>query len=669
MSFLNKVFGRALASWEETKEELNVIVGIPVLGLDAIASTGYGPEAALTVLMPLGAEGLRYLPGILLAVLIQLIALFLSYRQTAEAYPNGGGAYIVAKENLGPRFALPAAVALLVDYLLNVAVAIAAGVGSIVSVFPMLHPFVLPLCLFVLFSLMILNLRGIRESGLMFVLPVGLFLLCMTIVFGWGLVQLWQSGGHPIPQMKLPPLPASQGAVSAAILLGGFANGCTAMTGVEAVSNGVPLFREPKVKNAHRTLTAIVVILACFLAGIAILCPAFQIGAMNERDPGYQSILSQLVQAVAGRGAFYSVTLTAIFVVLTYSAQTSFTDFPRVCRLLAEDNYLPAAFANRGRRLVYSHGIVFLTIASAFLLIAFQGITDLLIPLFAIGALGAFLFSQVGMVKHWHRMRGKRFRLKLFFNLSGAVFTSVALVVILIAKFREGAWITLLAIPILWSVLLRIRHHSDRITKEVGSGSERELSLDTRSLKKPVVVVPIGAWDRVAEKAMRFALLLSDEVHGVHIHLENEDPSRLREIWKETVETPAILDGSRGLPKLHVIPSPYRLVYEPLLDFVERIKRESPDRFVAVVIPRLVEPHWYQSILHNQYGRGLLARLFQKRDDRTIIIDLPWYFETDETRDTPLDKKPKGGNREKALRSPMLAKKDAPPSPTVRIRR
>lgn len=459
MSFSDAILGRPIPASDQKKEQLSVWTGVPVLGLDALASTGYGPEAALTVLASAGLAGLHYFWIIAVCVVAQLASLYFSYRQTAEAYPNGGGAYNVTKDNFGEHAALWAAVALLLDYLLNVSVAISAGVGAVVSVVPMLHAYMLPLCLFVLFTLMVANLRGVRQSGLIFVLPTFAFVACMAITIAIGLVETVHSGGHPHPLVAPPPLPHVSEAVGAWFLLKAFANGCTAMTGIEAVSNGVPLFGERKVPNAHKTLTAIMLILSLFLLGLGYLCPAYHIAGMNEQQRGYQMILSQLVGAVAGHNVFYYVSVASIFIVLTYSAQTSFADFPRVCRLLAEDGFLPPGFGRRNRRLVYAQGILVLTIFSAALLILFGGITDRLIPLFAVGAFAAFLFSQAGMVRHWLRKRGRRYRTKLFFNAVGAVITSVSLVIIIFAKFKEGAWLTVIVAPTAVLLLRNIGQH------------------------------------------------------------------------------------------------------------------------------------------------------------------------------------------------------------------
>ncbi|SPF38224.1 conserved membrane hypothetical protein [Syntrophobacter sp. SbD1] len=621
MSLLGKILGRRLASWEAAKQKLSVLTGVPVLGLDALASTGYGPEAALTILLPLGVMGLSYFPFIILAIVVNLGTLYLSYRQTIAAYPNGGGAYIVAKENLGIHAGLLAGVALLLDYLLNVAVGIAAGVGAVVSAIPALHPYTLPICLIVLLTLTIINLRGVRESGLAFVVPVLVFLVCMAGVILIGLIRVWQSSGHPAPVVPLPAIPPGTATLSAWLLLGAFANGCTAMTGVEAVSNGVPLFREPTVPNAQRTLTVIVAVLSLFLLGVAYLCFVYHIGAMDEQQPGYQTILSQLVAAVAGHGVFYYVAIVSIFIVLTYSAQTSFTDFPRVCRLLAEDGFLPHAFADLGRRLVFSQGIIVLAALSCLILIAFGGVTDRLIPLFAVGAFSAFLFSQVGMVVHWLRKKRGGVRIALVYNAVGVVVTGIALVVIIVAKFIEGAWMTIIVAPLLFLLLLRIKRHYKKIAKETGAGLELRCS----NLQPPVVIIPIDGWNRVAEKAVRFGLMLSDDVTAVHVGTENDDALGLKALWADKVEKPAKAANS-SIPLLEIIPSPYRMLHQPILDFVNKAKKEKPDRLIAVIIPQMVEPHWYQYLLHGLDAATLRTLLFLERDQRTVVISTPWYL-------------------------------------------
>ena len=619
MSLRDVIFGKSVATADSKQEELTFWTGLPVLGLDALASTGYGPEAALAILSAMGVTGLRYFPKIAMLIALLLINLYFSYRQTAEAYPGGGGAYNVTKDNFGAKVAVWAAVALLLDYLLNVAVAISAGIGAVISVFPALHAHTLMLCLLVLFTLMMINLRGVRESGLIFSAPVFAFVGCLTVALGIGLVRMLHSGGHPHAIVPPPAIPPSAAGAGGWLLLTAFANGCTAMTGIEAVSNGVPLFRKPKVPNAHKTLTGIIVILSSFLLALGYLCPAYHIGAMNELQPGYQNVLSQVVAAVAGRGAFYYVSLASIFFVLTYSAQTSFADFPRVCRFLAQDHFLPTAFATRGRRLVFSHGIVVLAILSAILLIAFGGITAKLIPLFAIGAFGAFVFSQAGMVRHWWRKRGRGFRIKLFWNALGAFTTAIALGIIVVAKFVDGAWITLIAAPGLVLLLRSINRHYRKIGRHVG----KPVDLQTSKLQPPVVIVPISGWNRLAEKAIRAGLMMSDDVTAIHVAGEKEDLRELRDTWSANVEKPASA-AKKPVPRLAILDSPYRRVLEPIVDYVNRVARQQKHRMVAVIIPELIEPHWYEYLLHHLYASRLRSRLFVDGGDRVMVITTPW---------------------------------------------
>ena len=472
MSFLDRVLGKPLASQEEEEQKVGPLTALPMLGLDALSSAAYGPESALTLLLPLGALGLAYIGPITAIILALLAILYFSYRQTTAAYPTGGGSYTVAKENLGQRAGLLAAASLLLDYVLNVSVGIAAGAGALVSAVPVLQPHVLGLCLLILAGVAVVNLRGIREAGAAFVVPTYLFVGCLGLALGIGLVRTALSGGHPHPIETPPALPAATAGATLWLLMKSFSSGCTAMTGVEAISNGVSAFAKPAVQNAQRTLTLVVVILGALLAGIAYLCRVYHIGATDPDGPGYQSVLSQLVAAVAGRGVFYYVTLGSILAVLSLSANTSYADFPRLCRLIAEDDFLPHAFASRGRRLVYTLGIGILTAFSAGLLIAFGGITDRLIPLFAIGAFGAFTLSQAGMTVYWQRNPGEtpqekaKARVARSINALGAVATAVALAVVLATKFRDGAWITVLLIPALMFLFSRVKRHYDHVARE-----------------------------------------------------------------------------------------------------------------------------------------------------------------------------------------------------------
>ncbi|MBV8375701.1 MAG: APC family permease, partial [Verrucomicrobia bacterium] len=494
------IFGRPLANAERETQKIGPLQGVPILGLDALGSASYGPEAALAVLLPLGVVGIHYVPEVLGAIICLLAILYFSYRQTIAAYPNGGGSFTVAKENLGERCGLLAAAALLVDYILNVAVGISAGVGALESAFPALQNHTLTLCLGVLLIVTFVNLRGIRESGLAWSLPTYTFVGSLAIVLGFGIFKAIQAGGHPRAVLPPAPLASSAGAISLWLILRAFASGCTAMTGVEAVSNGVPIFAEPAVKNARRTLTLIVMILGTLLAGIGFLANAYQVGAMDQRQPNYQSVISQLTAAIVGRGPLYFITIGGVLAVLTLSANTSFADFPRLCRLLAEDGYLPHAFANLGRRLVYSTGILILFVLSAILLTIFGGITDRLIPLFAVGAFGAFTMSQAGMVVHWRRLKGKGAKAALSLNGLGACTTAVALLIIIVAKFQEGAWVSVIIIPGFIWLFLAVKGHYRHTSAAIADAP----SLQVWKMRPLIVVIPINGWNRVTEQALRF---------------------------------------------------------------------------------------------------------------------------------------------------------------------
>ncbi len=575
----------------------------------------------MTLLLPAGAAGLVYLGPITLLLLVLLLLLYLSYRQTIAAYPTGGGSYTVAKENLGVRVGLLAAASLMIDYVLNVAVGIAAGVGALVSAVPALHPHILPLCLAILAVIVVVNLRGLRESGLAFGAPTYVFLASLGLVLAAGVLRALAHGGRPAPVTPPPPLAPATGAVSAWLLMRSFASGCTAMTGVEAVSNGVKYFRKPTVENAQRTLTAIVGLLGLLLAGIAYLARAYHIGAMDQEQAGYQSVLSQLVAAVAGRGVIYYLTIASVLAVLCLSANTSFAGFPRLCRILAEDGFLPRSFSTVGRRLVYSNGIAVLGALSALLLVVFGGITDRLIPLFAVGAFSAFTLSQAGMVVHWRRAGGGAHdKAAMALNALGAAATALALAVIVVAKFVEGAWIVALLVPLFLMVFSSIKRHYTRTMRHVACLRPLDLS----GLEPPLVVVPVETWSLLTERALRFALQISPDVLAVHVGVNEERQQALRELWPQEVAAPAERAG-RPAPRLVILHSPYRRLFVPLIDYVRTLEREHPTREVAVIVPELVQKRWYEAFLHGHRAEVLKARLLLD-GARAVTINVPWQL-------------------------------------------
>lgn len=632
-SWRGLLFGRPLRSEEQEQQRIGPVRGVPVLGLDALASAAYGPEAALTVLMPIGIAATTYIGPISAIVVALLGLLYMSYRQTIAAYPNGGGAYTVASENLGSWPALLAASALCIDYVLNVAVAISAGVGAIVSAVPALLPYTLALCLAILALLTIANLRGVRESGLLFMLPTYAFLVSLGGVVLFGVGKALLAHGHPAAVVAPPRATAARVAVGGLagiwLLLRAFASGCTAMTGVEAVSNGVPLFRAPVVKTAQRTLTAIIVALAILLAGIAFLAPVYGIVATSPGEPGYRSIISQLVAAVVGTGAMFYLTMGSVVMVLCLSANTSFADFPRLCRTLALDEFLPAEFAHPGRRLVYSFGIVALAVLSCVLLVVFDGITDRLIPLFAVGAFLTFTISQAGMVVHWRRAGGPGALRASVLNAAGAIATGATLLVVLTSKFSEGAWITALVIPALLLFFRAVRAHEDQIERE--TDVHGPLQLDRPP--PPIVVVPIKRLNRVARKALRLAVSMSPTVQVVQVFAEDLAMEDLRPEWHRLVEVP-LRDAGFTPPALVLLHSPYREFFGPLLEHVRSVVAAHPRRYVAVVVPELVDARWYDVLLRNHRSTLLKGLLLLRGGPRVIVINTPWYlrdrFEDDE---------------------------------------
>jgi amino acid transporter len=620
MPLFDLLLGKPLASSEERAEHIGPIAGIPVFGLDALSSAAYGPEAALTLLIPLGLAGVAHIVPISFAILGLLAILYFSYCQTIDAYPHGGGSYTVATENLGESAGLLAAAALMIDYILNAAVGISAGVGALVSAFPDLQPHTLALCLAILAVLTLINMRGTKDTGAAFLIPTYLFIGSLLVVLIVGATRAVLAHGHPTAVIAPPVPPAAVSMLSLWLLLKVFASGCAAMTGVEAVSNGVNAFRAPTQHNAKRTLTIIIVLLMLFLGGIALLCRAYGIAATDPTGAGYQSILSQLISAVMGRGWFYYVSIASILSVLALSANTSFADFPRLTRAIAERDHLPHVFKIRGRRLLYSYGITALVGFTAVLLIAFGGVTDRLIPLFAIGAFLAFTLSQAGMVIHWKRSTAPGRLHRMVVNGFGAIATGTTLVVVLIAKFRDGAWVTALLVPLLILLMVAVKRHYESVTRTISVDTPINLA----NLDEPLVIVPLDRWTRISEKGLRFAMKISSHVEAVHVDAE-ECSDEVHSSFQRNVVTPIRAAGLTP-PELVFVRSPYRFVLMPLVDHILEVERQQPGRQVAVLIPELVVRHWWQTPLHNQRAQLLKLLLLLRGNQRIIVVNIPWYL-------------------------------------------
>ena len=622
MSFTDSLFGRPLATSEERAEHIGVAGGIPIFGLDALTSAAYGPETALSLLIPLGLLGIHYIVPIISAILVLLVIVYFSYRQTIAAYPSGGGSYTVATENLGTGAGLLAAAALMIDYILTAAVGISAGVEAVVSDQPWLLPHTLLMCLVILAVLALVNMRGVKDTGAAFILPTFMFVGSLLVAIGFGVFKVFASHGHPTPMAQMPhALPATVGYLSLWLLMKAFSNGCAAMTGVEAVSNGVMAFGEPRTKNAQRTLSVIIAILIVLLFGTAWLAKKYQIMAMVPTDAHYQSLLSLIVMAVFGRGWFYHFTMWSVFLALCLSANTAFADFPRLTRAIAIKDYLPHVFILRGRRLLFSHGIYALTGLTSVILIIFGGRTDLLISLYAIGAFLAFTLSQAGMVMHWKKQEGehKGRSWHMAVNGTGAIATGITTVIVLVAKFTSGAWVTALLIPALILLMVAIKQHYTRVKDVVQMGP-----INLSNLLEPLVVIPMARWDRMTEKALRFGVLLSKEIKVINVDCDDGEES-LGNIWETNVIQPIRANGLPE-PQLITLHSTFRLVISPLMDYILELEHQNPDRKITVLLPELVVNHWWENLLHNQRVQLLKLLLLLRGNQRIIVVNIPWYL-------------------------------------------
>ena len=632
LDFLRILLGRPLATSEERAEHIGPVAGIPIFGLDALSSAAYGPEAALTLLIPLGLMGVREIVPISAAILTLLIIVYFSYRQTIDAYPHGGGSFTVASENLGDQAGLLAAAALMIDYVLTAAVGISAGVGALISAMPQLQPHTLSLCLGILVVLTIVNMRGVHDTGVVFMIPTYFFLVSLLVIIGVGGWHILASGGHPHPVTPLPVPPAATEMLSLWLLLKVFSSGCAAMTGVEAVSNGVMAFRDDARKNAKITLTIIIALLFVLLLGIALLCRGYGVAATDPGGGHYESVLSMLTRAVMGHGWFYYMTIASILLVLALSANTAFADFPRLTRAIALNHFLPQVFLLRGRRLLYSWGIYVLVALTAVLLILFDGVTDRLIPLYAIGAFLAFTLSQAGMVVHWRREGGPKSHLRAMVNGVGAFATGITTLVVLVTKFTSGAWITALLIPAMMLVMRFVRRHYERVNAQI----DLDTPLVTSMVQEPIVVIPIDRWSRVSEKALSFALSLSADVRCVHVQ-SAENPDSICIDWDRLVTEPLKAEG-KPTPQLVTETSPYRTIIQPLVDYILSLAPPTETRRVLVLVPELVVRRWWENLMHNQRANMLKVLLLMRGNSNIVVINIPWYLDREATTQLPMGK-------------------------------
>lgn len=611
---LNKIkylfTGTPLPSQMMAEKQLNKVRALAAFSPDALSSLAYANQEIFLGLVVAGSAGLSLQFPIALAITILLGIVALSYSQTIRAYPSGGGSYIVARSNLGTLPGLTAGGALLLDYILTAAVSLTTGVAAIASAFPELWPYRVWLALGLLVVITIINLRGLRESGTTMAVPVYLFLFAYIGMLLFGLVRA-AIQGTPTPLASVAPPATSM--LGIFLVMHAFSAGCTALTGVEAISNGVPAFRPPAWLNARKTLVVMAFLMGFLFLGSMGLTQFFGVIAGPT-----ETITSALAHKLVGAGFFYYVVQFTTLAVLAVAANTSFVDFPRVSAILAGDRFMPRQLFNLGDRLVFHNGILLLSGLTALLIVLFKGDSHALIPLFAVGAFSAFTLSQTGMVVHWFRLREPGWQLKAFINGLGAFVTGVTVLVIGISKFREGAWISVLVIPGFVFLFLRIRRHYQGVSKQL---SMHGLPPSLRHFPKPRVVIPVSGIHRGMVDAVNFARSISDRVTAVFVDADpGPDEKEIQRDWE--CWFPDV--------KLVIVPSPYRSLVEPLLAFLERTDAESNDGQQAVLIlPELIPASSLQEILHNQSADEIKkALLFQRRQSglQRIIIDVPYHL-------------------------------------------
>jgi amino acid transporter len=611
------LIGAPLHSARITHERLSKIQALAVFSSDALSSVAYATEEILLVLVAAGSAALGLSLPIALVIVALLVIVASSYFQTIHGYPSGGGAYLVAYDNLGVWPGLTAAAALLTDYVLTVAVSTTAGIAAITSAFPAVLPFRVELCLLAILLISWANLRGVRESGTLFAIPTYGFVAIFLALIVVGLVRLVSGTLEPVPPPVTPAAGIGIQALTVFLVLRAFSSGCTALTGVEAISDGILAFRKPEADNAGKTLIAMTVLLATMFLGITFLARSLHVVPAEQ-----QTVISQIGRQVFGDGPLYLALQIATTLILVLAANTSFADFPRLSAILARDRFLPRQLTNLGDRLVFVNGIVALAVLASVLVVVFGGQTHRLIPLYAVGVFLSFTLSQAGMVLHWRKVGGPRWQWKARINGLGAVVTGIVLSVILAAKFVHGAWVVLLLIPAFVRMFYIIKRHYLTVAEQLSlEGLEPEAWKGLASRKRLKVVVPVSGMHRGTLSALQFARSLSKDVTAVMVDVEPPVTARVQERWPV---------WGHGVP-LVVLESPYRSTIEPLLAYLDETDQREPDRGLAVVVlPEFVPARWWHHLLHNQTAQ-LLKRVLVYRQRRTgkdrVIIDVPYHLQ------------------------------------------
>ena len=594
------LLGDPLTSSQAPHQRISKVVALAVFSSDALSSVAYATEEILLGLAAGGLAALQYGMPVAACVAGLLVVVAISYRQTVHAYPSGGGSYIVAKENLGEGPGLVAAASLLIDYLLTVAVSMASGVAAITSAFPNLYEHRVIIGVALVAGITLANLRGIRESGAIFAPPTYFFIFSLGALI---LVGIFRTQFLGLPAVHPAAFPATE-PIGILLLLRAFASGCAALTGVEAISNAVPAFREPESRNAAVTLGWMAAILGFLFIGTSFLAHRLELVPKPE-----ETILSQLAHATFGSGFLYYMVQVATALILMFAANTSFADFPRLASLLGKDHFLPHQLANRGDRLVFSNGIIFLGLVSALLIVIFQGDTHAIIPLYAVGVFMSFTLSQFGMVRHWHDHPEPGWRTKMAVNFTGGVVTAVVAVVIASSKFVHGAWMVIILIPILVVCFQGVRRHYATVSRELSLEGYRPTAPEGHS-----VLVLISSVHRGVIDALRYARSLSSNVSAISVEIDHAASEKIRERWKQ---------WGMGIP-LTVLKSSYRSVVKPLMDYLDEYLEKNPNQLVTVIIPEFIPTRWWHHLLHNQTAFLIKTSLLFK--PRVVVTSVPHHL-------------------------------------------
>ena len=593
--------GRPLATAQARHERLSKTAGLAIFASDNLSSVAYASEEILRVLILAGAGALSLASPIGLAIAGVIVIVIYSYRQTIVAYPQGASDYIVAKDNIGTLAGLTAGGSLLIDYTLTVAVSVSAGVAAITSAVPVAFPYRVVLCVAAIVFIALANLRGVRESGRLFALPSYLFVAAFAMLIGTGLMR-YATHGPPTAS----PSPASDPLVplTAILVLRAFASGAVALTGIEAVADGVTAFKPPEVRNARTVLAVLGVIMVTLFVGTTALADLYDVVPRDE-----ETVVSQLARTIFGGGLLYYYIQVVSMLILILAANTAFADFPRLAFFMARDGYLPRQFGNRGDRLVFSNGVVILAVVAVVLVIVFHGSTHALIPLYAVGVFTSFTLSQVSMVRRWLRTRPERWAWRVAINAVGAATTGTVLVVVGATKFMDGAWIVFLLIGGLIAMFLAIRSHYNSVA--------RQLSLDGLEPPPPMtttVLVLVGDLHRGVVQAVQYAQALSPSAKAVYVEADPERTRRLEERWGK---------WGMGAP-LVVLTSPYRSLLGPLVDYIDHLRHQAPNHMITLVLPEFIPARWWQQLLHNQTALLIKgAMLFRKN---VVVTDVPYHL-------------------------------------------